>query len=578
MSKSSKWPSFLKGLFLLILAWFIFIAIINPIIAVVGESFWTEAGFDFTAVGKVLNSNRALTAIQNSFVLAVTLTITCNVIGLFMVLVTEYFDIKGAAFLRLGYLTTLLMGGLVMNFGYILVYGRNGLITSFLLQLFPNLDPYWFEGYGAVLFVMTLGCTHIHMLFLRNAILSLDYNLIEAAKLLGSNPLQVLRKVALPTILPVMATLLIMTFQTGLGAFAAPLMVGGRDFQTISPLILTFANRPQSRDIASLLSIFLGICQLFLLYLLTRNEQNNRFLTISKTQSRLQKQKLSNPIINTFVHFLAYLLLLLFLLPFIAIIIASFTRAEALRASNIGWEFLTFENYQNVLSSFSSYQPMITSIIYSAIAAVGAVALMTVVGRLVHQKRNNPFYKLLEYLFYIPWLIPSLLLALGYLVAYDRPTKLLLGQTVIGSWWSIPLAYIVVSLPNSLRYIKASYYGVDNQLEDASKMLGASAWKTFTRIIVPILIPTLLALIAIQFNQLIDDYDLSVFLYQPTRPTLGIEIRQNANPDTNINAQAINAVYSVILMLIKGSALYFIYGRGNKALSTKAGETIVTNQ
>ena len=84
------------------------------------------------------------------------------------------------------------------------------------------------------------------------------------------------------------------------------------------------------------------------------------------------------------------------------------------------------------------------------------------------------------------------------------------------------------------------------------------------KVLLPILLPTILALIAIQFNQLIDDYDLSVFLYQPSNPTLGIEIRQNANPDTNIDAQAINAVYSVVLMGIKGAALYFIYGSSDR--------------
>lgn len=560
MTKQFPWQKIAHLLLISLLAWFILIAIINPILSVIATSFWQNGQLDLSAIHKVLASKRAMAAIKNSFLLAITLTITCNIVGLFMVLVTEYFAIKGQKILRLGYLTTLLMGGLVMNFGYILVYGKNGFITQALMHFIPGLDPYWFEGYPAVLFVMTLGCTHIHMLFLRNAFQSIDYQLLEAAKILGAKPLNVLFKVALPTLIPIIMTLVIMTFQTGLGAFSAPVMVGGKNFQTISPLILTFANRPKSRDLSAMLSIFLGVCQLILLYFLTRNERRGNFLSISKTKSSLKKQVIHSPLLNFLAHLLAYGLFILFMLPFIAIILASFTPAASLRQSTLSLSSLTLANYQEVLTHVKGYQPIVTSIIYSIIAAGLAVLLMTLITRVIRNNKEAWFSLPLEYIFYIPWLIPSLLLALGYLIAYDSPSRLLLGQSVIGSWWILPLAYLVVSLPNSLRYIKAAFYGVDSQLEDASKLLGASSWQTLRRVIIPILIPTLLALFAIQFNQLIDDYDLSVFLYQPSNPTLGIEIRKNANPDTNLNAQAINAVYSVLLMLIKGSALYFVYG------------------
>ena len=44
----------------------------------------------------------------NSLKLAVCLVITVNVVGISIVLLTEYFDIKGAKILRLGYMTTLI--------------------------------------------------------------------------------------------------------------------------------------------------------------------------------------------------------------------------------------------------------------------------------------------------------------------------------------------------------------------------------------------------------------------------------------------------------------------------------------
>ncbi|MGF3114422.1 ABC transporter permease [Facklamia sp. P12937] len=552
--------------------WLVITFIIYPISVVFTNSLLVGGNLDFSSIEKVLTSKRAMQSIKNSFVLAVSLAVSVNFLGVFLVLVTDYFEISGARFLKMGYMTTLLMGGIVMNFGYLLVYGKNGFLTKLLMEVLPNLDPYWFEGFGAVFFVMTFGTTHIYMLFLSSAIRSVDFNLIEAAKLMGSSPSYILKTVVLPTLKPVIITLTIMTFQTGLAAFSAPVMVGGKTFQTISPLILTFANRPASRDLASILSIFLGFTQIFLLYSMTRNEHRLRYLSLSKTQARLQKQKIQSSIWNAVIHVLAYLILIIYSLPLVALIIASFSKSQALRSANLSFSQLTLDNYVKVFSLSDNLQPIVTSIFYSLIAALAAVFLMAIVARKVHRGQLKFFTPLLEYVFYIPWLIPGLLLVVGYLMAYDRPSFLLGGHSVIGSWWILPITYMVVSLPNSLRYLKAAYYGLDNQLEDASVLLGASSGYTFRKIVLPVILPTILALIAIHFNRLVDDFDLSVFLYQPSQPTLGIVIRRNANADTNSDAQAINAVYSVFLMGIKGLALYFIYGRGNRLAEERRGK------
>src|SRR5699024_5664131 len=101
-----------------------------------------------------------------------------------------------------------------------------------------------------------------------------------------------------------------------------------------------------------------------------------------------------------------------------------------------------------------------------------------------------------------------------------------------------------------------------NNLEDAARNLGAKGMYTFRRVVLPILLPTALALFALNFNGRLADYDLSAFLYHPLFPTLGIIIRQNADPMASVDAKAINLVYSVILMVINTLVLYFVYGKG----------------
>lgn len=557
-------------LLLAAILWFLVAFLLNPIFTILKDTFWLDGQFTSDAVSKIMRSKRALQAIQNSVVLAIVLTFTINLVGTFIVLATEYFQIKGAAILRVGFMSTLVFSGIVLNNGYLYVYGAEGVLTKFLLQFFPEMNPGWFTGFGAVVFVMTFACTSNHMLFMRNAVKGLDNNIIEAAQNMGSSQWQIIRQIVLPTLKPTIITLTIMAFQIGLGAMAAPLMVGG-DFQTISPLILTFTQRPSSRDIAALLSILLGLSQIVLLIVMTYNERRGNYLSISKTKTRFNKQKIANPLVNTLVHAISYLLFLIYTLPIFFVIAFSFMNTVGITTQTLSLEYFTLEHYAKILTNAANFQPLLTSFLYSGLAAVGSVIFMLVLVRLVMLNKESKFYQGLETLFYLPWLLPALLMALGLILAYDEPSILLFGNLTVGSLWILPLAYLIMMVPSTLRYLKSSYYGFDNNLEDAAKVLGSSNLRTFFRIILPALLPTALALVALNFNSYLADYDLSVFLYKPAFPTLGITIRQNADPSATIDAKAINLVYSVLLMVISSAVLYLVYGRGSKIGERKGG-------
>ncbi|MEC6748585.1 iron ABC transporter permease [Marinilactibacillus sp. XAAS-LB27] len=551
-------------------AWFVVTLLILPNINVLVDIFWVDGQLSLSAIGRLSSSKRAISAILNSFLLATVLTFTVNIVGVFIVLVTEYFDIKGSKLLRIGFLSTLVFSGMVLNNGYLYVYGQNGVLTNFMLRFFPEINPGWFTGFPAVLFVMTFACTTNHMLFFRNGVKGLDNSTIEAAKNLGGNQWKVLKDVVFPTLFPVMMTLIIMSFQMGLGAMAAPIMVGGR-FETISPLILSFTQRPGSRDLAALLSIILGIAQIILLVVMTRNEKKGNYMSISKTKTRVAKQKIDHPVVNAIVHIISYLLFLVYMIPLILVILFSFMNLQGISQTILSFEYFTLSNYADILTNNNNYGPLLTSVFYSGGAAVLAVLFMIMIARIVMKNKNNKLAEWTEYFFYIPWLLPGLMLALGLIISYDAPSWLLLGNSVIGSVWILPLMYLIMMLPSTLRYIKGAYYSFDNNLEDASRILGSSSLRTFVQVILPALLPTALALVALNFNNFLADYDLSAFLYHPAYPTIGIAIRQNADAANNVNAAAVNLVYSVIIMGVSAFMFYIVYGRGSKVGEKKSG-------
>ena len=167
-----------------------------------------DGNIDPLAVIKFFWAGTMPSFVWNSLKLAVCLVITVNIVGISIVLLTEYFDIKGANILRMGYMTTLIYSGVALVTGYQFLYDSNGMMTTWLSQIFPTMNKQWFSGFNAVLFTMTFACTSNHALFLRNAIRGIDYNTVEAARNLGASPFKVLFKVVMPTLLPTLFSLI----------------------------------------------------------------------------------------------------------------------------------------------------------------------------------------------------------------------------------------------------------------------------------------------------------------------------------------------------------------------------------
>ena len=550
-----------------IIIWFVVAFLIYPNLNILKMIFFRNGSFKLDSLKRLFSSARAVRSLKNSFILATTLLFTVNIIGIFLVLVVDYFDIKGAKILKLGYMTTLIYGGVVLASGYKFVYGANGIMTKILVSIFPNFNAGWFEGYGAVAFVMTFVITSNHVIFLSNAIRKIDYSTIEAAKNMGASQFYILRKVVLPVLKPTIYAITVLLYITGLGATSAPLIVGGKKFQTIGPMILTFSQTVSSRDLAAVLALILGIATLILLSFMIYFERKGNFMSVSKTKSVIVKQKINNPLINIIVHLFAYLLFFIYIIPVIFVIIFSFTNSKSISSGAITG--FTFQNYIDVFSSFDVLKPFVTSVFYSAGASILVVILTLGVSRILH-KYKNIWALILEYMMLIPWVLPSTLIAIGLITAFDKKNILAFNNILTGTIWLLLIAYVIVKIPFSLRMLKATFFSIDNELEEAATSLGASPFYTFRKVIFPIILPSAMAILALNFNSLLADYDLTVFLYHPLLKTLGIVIRSSTDSTQNLkDSQAVALVYSVILMIIASVTLYLIYGRSEKSVSKK---------
>lgn len=551
-------------------AWFILTFLIVPNAHLLLEVFEEDGKFSTGAWGRLFASDRAMSSLRNSALLAVTLSLTVNAFGIFIVLVTKYFRIRGQRFLWLGFATNLIYGGIVLVAGYDFVYGSTGTLTKALTTVIPAIPVDWFQGFPAVLYVMTFATTGNHLLFLTAAMARVDQQTVESATQMGASTWTVLRRVVLPVLKPTIFAITILTFLSGLGALAAPQILGGRSFQTIAPMILTFANSPGSRDLAAALALILATFTIALLLIMNRIERGGTYFSISKVSSRLEPQPIRHPVGNAIVHALAYLLLLVYILPPLLIAIFSFTDAKAISTGTLRFDSFTLENYIQVVTDPVARWPFIVSIGYSGLAALIVIIGLLFVVRIITLYRGK-LGGALEYLLHIPWIMPGSMIALGLLLTFSTPRALAGGQVLSGTLVILLIAFVIGKIPFTLRLLKASFLGINRNMEEAASLLGASQFTTFRRIILPLVLPTAAAITALNFQTMLDDYDTAVFLAHPLYQPLGLFIRSATSGETTADSTALVFVYTVLLMIISGIAMWLVYGDGVSRLRRLVG-------
>ena len=539
--------------------------------------------------------------VWNSLKLAILLVITVNVVGVSIVLLTEYFDIKGARILRMGYMTTMIYSGVALVTGYMFLYASDGILTTAFKNAFPNMNPTWFSGFNAVLFTMTFACTSNHMLFLRNAIRGIDYNTVEAARNMGARPFKVLWKVVFPTLIPTMFSLTVMTFITGLCAMSAPTLLG---YDSINPEIVRLAGSssadeafPQAR--AALLSIILAMFTIILLTVLSAYERKGHYLSVSKTKARLQKQKIDNPVWNVLAHIYAYVLFIIYMTPVVMIIIFSFQTYSAIRLKKLDLQHWTTINYYGqedyeYLTNRGKYKTRVGSIsgvfsneatlggiklsfILSALAAALACVIVVVACNYIFKKRNKKSGVVLEYALLFPWLLPTILICYSYRTYFNSDSVWYVGNHNLYYAQNVRLliimAYTVTKLPFSLRMIKASFYSIDEELEDAAKNLAAGGLRTFLKVKLPIILPSVLAVFALNFNALFTEYDMSATFASSYGTSYAMVIQAMCADEGlygyNVNASGRRCASTVFIMIVSGIILYLVYGVGARDLGER---------
>jgi sulfate/thiosulfate transport system permease protein len=189
------------------------------------------------------------------------------------------------------------------------------------------------------------------------------------------------------------------------------------------------------------------------------------------------------------------------------------------------------------------------------VAAVNAVAGTLIAWVLVRDRFRGR--DAVSALIDLPFALPTIVAGITLLALYgpDGPA----GVNVVGTRWAILLALLFVTLPFVVRSVQPVLIELDREMEEAATSLGAGAWTTFRRIVLPNLTPAILSGAALAFARAVGEFG-SVVLIAGNLPfkteVASVFIFGRIESDAVTSAAAVSVVLLalslVVLIAIRG--------------------------
>lgn len=525
------------------LALFFFYPLAN--ILRLGAEAAARQGMDWTVLGRVW---RPLSFTVFQAALSTLLTLLA---GLPAAYVFARFTFPLKRLLRV--LTTLpfILPTVVVAASFNALLGPSGWINLALMRLFSLSTPpvHVLNALPAILLAHVFYNTTIIIRVVGTAWEQLDPRLEGAARVLGASSWQSFWEVTLPLLRPALFSALLLVFMFDFTSFGVILLLGGPQYATLEVEIYTQALQMLNLPLAGLLST---IQLLFTLLLTVAYSRVNGQRAIPLAP-RVQGEGMRRPQTwreRLVVGLVIAGLVALLVAPLAALALRSVSRLEANRGERGGFTpGLTLAYYQELFINRRGslfYVPPISAARNSLVYASVTVLISLTLGFLAASSLAKPsrLNRLLDPLLMLPLGASAVTLGLGFIVTFNRPPL-----DVRTFPWLIPIAHSLVALPFVVRTLQPALASIPVSLRQAAAVLGASPWKVWREVDLPIVARAAMVSAIFSFTISLGEFGATSFLARPEYPTLPIAIFRFLSLPGALNYGQAMAM-STLLMLI----------------------------
>jgi len=452
----------------------------------IGISLFPSLGTTTFSFAQFIEMPSTLTLVENTLEFSVVSAIFTTIFATTYAWFIARTDVYGKRFLELLPVLGLTVPLLFKAFAWAFLANPHVGVLNQLLQKafgpgFPVIDIYSMAG---LIFVQSFTNVPIVYLIALPALKSMDSTLEEASRISGRGVLATFWEVTFPVVRPAVLSAFILAIIGGVGGLEYPFILGipGR-VHTLSTEVYFWAQErvPPAYGSAGIISIIYAIITLVLVTLFiwaTRRSFKFQVVTGKAVSTNIQrlgrKRYLALAICLTIVFFE-------FILPFVTLLLMSTTTIYGSDLNNVQVNFPN--SFVNAFKIPGIFKALDNSFYFGVAAAL----LATIVGSLLSYaslRSKSRGARFADYVSAIPLSFPGVV----YGVALFWTFLLVPGLDLIyGTIWPLVISLVFIRLPFSTRIISANMVQISNELEEASQVAGAGFFRTFTRIVGPLI-------------------------------------------------------------------------------------------
>jgi iron(III) transport system permease protein len=397
----------------------------------------------------------------------------------------------------------------VIGLALILLFGRAGIVTVWLGNLFDIPRSRWIYGMAGITIAQVLAFTPIALMVLLGVLQGVAPSLEEAAQTLRAGPWRTFRTITWPLIRPGLANAFLIGFIESMADFANPLVIGG-NFNVLSTDIffaVVGASHDQGR--AAMLAIVL------LAFTLTAFVAQRVWLGRRSYATLGGKGHAGQPAplpvgvrVACFVSIVPWLLLTIAVYGTILMggFLVSIGRDNTPTLEYFWTAFSIEKGVGGWFLSGSAWNSFIVTIEIALVAMPFTAALGIVTAWLL-DRQQFPGRRAFEFLAMMSFAIPGTVIGVAYILAFNVPPVSLTGTGTI-----IAIAFAFRNMPVGIRAGLANLSQIDRSLDEASLTLGAHSFGTLMRVILPMLRPAIVTAMIYSFVRAVTAVSAVIFL------------------------------------------------------------------
>ncbi|MBB4982730.1 thiamine transport system permease protein [Streptomyces sp. SFB5A] len=509
-----------------------------PVVSIVDRGLRPDGAWRFGRIGETLSRPDILDVLGFTVWQALASTGLTLLVALPGAYVFARFDFPGKGVLRAVVTVPFVLPTVLVGTAFLALVGRNGLTDELWglrldTSVWAILLAHVFFNYAVV--VRTVGGLWSQ----------LDPRQEEAARVLGASRWRAWRTVTLPALAPSVAAAALMVFLFTFTSFGVVQILGGDQYSTLEAEIYRQTARLLDLSTAAVLTLvqFAAVGAILGVHAWTvrRRETALRLVAPERTARRPRGAGQWTLLAGVLLS-----VALLILLPLGVLVERSF-------AGPHGYGLGYYRALGSLDESGTFLVPPLEAIGNSLRYAVAATAIAVLIGGLAAAaltRRAGRLVRGFDALLMLPLGVSAVTVGFGFLITLDEPPL-----DLRASWILVPLAQALVGVPFVVRMMLPVLRAVDERLREAAAVLGASPWRAWREVDLPMVRRALLIAAGFAFAVSLGEFGATVFIARPDRPTLPVAVARLLGRPGELNYGQAMALSTILMVVCAVSLL-----------------------